>query len=61
MQPGSQIAQRDEPWLGIVATGVQIIDRASPIEIVRPLKGEPALPGVALALGGIEVYPHSLM
>lgn len=61
MQPIPEMAKRHEPWLGIVPAGVPIIDRASPIEIAGPVKREPALPGVALALGGIEFNSHSLV
>ncbi len=61
MQPIPQMAQRNEPFLGIVPAGVPIVDRASPIEIVRPVKRQPALPGVALTLGGIEFNSHSLV
>ena len=61
MQSIPQMAERNKPLLGIVPAGVPIVDGASPIEIVRPVKREPALPGVALTLGGIEFYSHSLM
>jgi hypothetical protein len=61
VQPIPQIAQRNEPFLGIIPALVPIIDGASPIEIMRPVKREPALPGVALALGGIEFKSHSLV
>jgi len=54
-------SQRNEPFLGIIPAVVPIIDGASPIEIMRPIKPEPALPGVALALGGIEFNSHSLV
>ena len=53
MQPIPQMAQRHERLLGIVPAGVPIVDRASPIEIVGPVKRKPALPGIALALGVI--------
>jgi hypothetical protein len=55
------MAQRNKPLLGIFPAGAQIIDRAAPIEIVRPVKREPALPRVALALGRIEFNSHSLV
>src|SRR5471032_2785590 len=61
MQPVPQMAQRNKPLLGIFPARVPIIDRAAPIEIVRPVKGEPALLRVALALGGIEFNSHSLV
>jgi hypothetical protein len=49
MQSIPQMAERNKPLLGIVPAGVQSIDRAAPIEIVRPVKREPALLCVALA------------
>lgn len=61
MKPIRQMAQCNEPWLGIVPARVQIINCAAPIEIVRPVKREPAQLRVALALGGIKFYSHSLL
>jgi hypothetical protein len=60
MKPIPQMAQRNKPLLGIVPAGVQIIDCAALIEIVRPVERQSALLRVALALGRIEFNSHSL-
>src|SRR5665213_1510995 len=61
MQPIPQMAQGNKPLLRIVPAGVPSIDRAAPIEIVRPVEREFAQLRVALALGRIEFNSHNLM
>jgi len=59
MQAVVQIPDRNATHLAFARLCVE--DSRGEVELRRPLEAEPALPDVALVLGGIEGYAHSLI
>jgi len=59
MQAFVQIPDRNAPRLAFARLCVE--DCRGEVELRRPLEAEPALPNVALVLGGIEGYAYSFI